>query len=228
MMSLALLVIMTATPASVRCDDSRRVVPSALTRAVRDVNRDLGRRGLRVADLPSEGASAHRLLVAQMRTHAWCGADEQLRIVRAAMARVQSRTEPAEPIAAFAAGEELPEKEIAAGCPGQGKGRTLESALADLAATLDETQVRPFEVRRGPGLLEQLDQAVRLRDNPKAVKTTCVLGYRARQVTDGLDRAMARFQRVNVLRDKRGLADGEKARFDALVNESSRQIAVRD
>src|SRR5262249_52266640 len=89
-------------------------------------------------------------------------------------------------------------------------------------------QVRTIDIRRGPPLADQLDQSVRLHDNPRAVKTACVLTYRASLVTDNLDRAMARFQRVNVLRDQRGLSEGEKPKFDALVNDASSQVAKRD
>ncbi len=232
MLPLALLLMMTATPASVRCDDTRRVVPGDVKKEAIALHRDLRKRGMRVADLPSEGLAAHRMLEAQMRMHAWCGADEQLRIVRASLGGAPHRKAPSDdktpPATAFAAGEELPEKEVTAGCPGIQKGRAPGAVIAALAATLDETKVRVIEVRRGPELLEQLDQAVRLRDNPKTVKTTCVLTYRASQVTDGLDRVMARFQRVNVLRDKRGVGADEKPRFDALVNEASRQMAASD
>ena len=233
MLPLALLVLMTATPASVRCDDARRVVPSDVKKGTAELRRELTKRRLRITDLPSDGLAAHRLLLAQIRTRAWCGADEQLRVVRASVERMPMRKAPAGSarpgVTAFAAGEELPEKEVAAGCPGLEKSRTVGAVLDDLATKLDTTQVRAIEIRRGTSLLEQLEQAVRLHDHPKAVRTACVLRYRADQVTDGLDRAMARFQRVNVLRDTRGgVAEAEKPRFESLVNEASRQIAARD
>ncbi len=297
MVPFALVVVVTVSQASVRCDEARRVVPKDVQRAVGELRRELGKRALHITDLPSDGVAARRLLEAQIKTHSWCGADAQLTIVRDALARTtvdatlvsakmnrasglsnglkprfQSQVDKAitsaqrelgqghlskanglanqalyvvagsrDPwvlpkaktesvVTAFAAGEELPEKEVSAGCPGLAKGKPLTAAAAldALGATLDRTQVRASEVRRGSSLLEQLDQAVRLHDNPKAVKTACVLTYRATQVTDGLDRAMARFQRVNVLRDKRGIAEAEQPRFDALVNEASRQVSTRD
>lgn len=297
MVPFALVVVVTLSQASVRCDETRRVVPKDVQRAVVELRRDLGKRALHITDLPSDGIAARRLLEAQMKTHSWCGADEQVTIIRDALGRTvvdknlvsakmnrasglsnglkpqfqnqvdktiasaqreldqnhvpkanglanqalavvagsrdpwvlpKARTEPV--VSAFAAGEELPEKEVSAGCPGFAKGKpmTVATALDTLSATLDKSQVRAPEIRRGPMLLEELDQAVRLHDNPKAVKTACVLNHRAGQVSDGLDRAMARFQRVNVLRDKRGLDTQEQPRFDQLVNEASRQVAARD
>jgi hypothetical protein len=297
MVPFALVAVLAVSQGSVRCDATRRVVPNDVKRAVNDLRRELGKRGLHVTDLPSDGVAARRLLEAQIKTHAWCGANDQVRIIQGALARspidqtlvsakvarvaglsgglaarshaqveevldvaqrelekgrlprantlanramsivVGSRDPWFLPkpqaqavVTASAVTEELPEKEVVAGCPGAAKGKplTAQAAIDHLGAALDAGQIRVTEVRRGPNLLEQLDQAVRLHDNPKTVKTACVLAYRAGHVSDGLDRAMARFQRVNVLRDRKGVAEAEKPQFDALVNEASRQVAVRD
>ncbi len=297
MVPFALFAALALSQASVRCDETRRVAPNGVKKAVMELRRELAKRGLHVTDLPSDGVAARRLLEAQMKTHAWCGADDQIRVIEGALtrapvdqtlvsakvarasglsrglsarslARVDGALEgarrelgagrlprantlanqalftalgsrdpwflpkppPQNVVTAFAAGEELPEKEVTAACPNLGKGRglTLETALQQLAATLDTARVRAIEIRRGPNLLEQLEQAARLRDTPKAIRTACVLSFRAGEVADGLDRVMARFQRVNVLRDERGVAAPEQPQFDALVNEASRQIAARD
>jgi hypothetical protein len=126
--------------------------------------------------------------------------------------------------------EDLPEKEAQAGCPSLAEGHppSIAEALDHLARTLERTHVRTIDVRRGPGLTLELEEAVRAHDDAKAVKTACVLTHRASLVVDGLDRATARFQRVNVLRDQHWVSSDDKARFDALVNEASAKVAVRD
>lgn len=235
MVPLALVVLVTVSQASVRCDETRRVVPKQLKAQVTAVRRTLSERHMKVVDLPPDAEKAYRLLEAQLRTHAWCGAEEQLRIVRESLEQ-RAPTKKAvatkalyEPTA-LAPTEDLPEKEISAGCPGivKGKPPSVAQVLDQLGATLEKTQVRTIDIRRGPNLEDQLQTAVRLRDNPRAVKSACVLTYRASQVADGLDRAMARFQRVNKLRDERGVSEAEKPRFDDLVNQASNQVAARD
>ena len=131
---------------------------------------------------------------------------------------------------AFTAAD-LPADEVHAGCAEvdgkTGKGLPLASVLDRLKASLDGRAVRVVDLKRGQELHAELARAMQARNTTDAVKIACAMKHRATEVTDDLDRAMARFQRVNALRDQHPIDGSAKAAFDQLVTQASAQIAAR-
>ncbi|MBC7792921.1 MAG: hypothetical protein H7Z43_04385 [Clostridia bacterium] len=127
--------------------------------------------------------------------------------------------------------ESLDPAEVHGGCAEvdgkSGRGLGLTNALDRLKASLDGRAVRVVDLKRGEDLNAELSRTVQAREVTNAVKIACAMKQRATLVTDNLDRAMARFQRVNRLRDQHELEASAKAIFDELVTLASGQIAQR-
>lgn len=127
--------------------------------------------------------------------------------------------------------DSLDADEVHAGCAEvdgkTGKGLALQSALDRLKASLDGRSVRVIDLKRGEELNNELTRAVKARELANAVKIACAMKQRATQVTDDLDRSMARFSRVNALQEQHAIEDSAKATFDELVTQATSQIAAR-
>ena len=127
--------------------------------------------------------------------------------------------------------DSLDPTEVHAGCSEvdgkSGRGLALTNAIDRLKASLDGRAVRIVDLKRGEDLNAELTRTVQAREITNAVKIACAMKQRATLVTDDLDRTMARFQRVNRLRDKHELEGSAKATFDELVTLASSQIAQR-
>lgn len=127
----------------------------------------------------------------------------------------------------------LPDYEVEAGCPVLAKrGAATSTELADvlerLRGAMNDKKVRLTDLHAGPDLGAELDKHLRGGETWPAARIACVLLARTDRARSDLGLVMARFQRVNEVRDERGVPEPAKGRFSELVRRASDQLAASD